>query len=157
MKKWIWISILIVVVLLGLTIKVYLKSVEPVKAAENRAISIAKEQIHLKSVSDFNLYNGSKSYSVVTGTSEEGQKLIIWVPEDNDNIIVRRASEGITKEKALEKVKSEKNPSNIISIRLGMENNRPLWEIYYQTDKNLLNYYYIDFITGEWLKDIENL
>ena len=38
-----------------------------------------------------------------------------------------------------------------------MENDIPLWEIYYRSENNLINYYYVHFLTGEWLKKIENL
>jgi uncharacterized protein YpmB len=38
-----------------------------------------------------------------------------------------------------------------------MEKNRPLWEIYYRSEGDLINYYYVDFETGKWWKKIENL
>ncbi|WP_075982101.1 cell wall elongation regulator TseB-like domain-containing protein [Bacillus massilinigeriensis] len=157
MKKWILITTLSIVIIIGITIKVYFKAVEPVRTAEERAISIAEQQTDLKTTDDFYLYNGTESYSVITGTNSKGQKVIIWVPDKDENIYVRRASEGITREKALQKLYDEKKPSEVIYTRLGIEYNRPLWEINYRNDQDLLNYYYIDFVTGEELKDIENL
>ena len=45
----------------------------------------------------------------------------------------------------------------IISVKLGIENGVPLWEIHSRTKGDLLNYHAVVFETGEWLKKIENL
>ncbi|MCM3114600.1 DUF5590 domain-containing protein [Neobacillus sp. MER 74] len=157
MKKWIIVLSIIVLAFCGLLIKVYLSALDPVKTAETKAVSRAQEKISLKEVEDFHIYNGIETINVIEGKSKNGDKIIVWMPEKSKEIIVRKAKNGLTKEEAIQKLQQEKSPKKIISVRLGMEKNIPLWEIYYRSNNNLINYYYVHFDTGEWLKKIENL
>jgi uncharacterized protein YpmB len=157
MKKWIIVLSIIVVAFCGLLIKVYLSALDPVKAAETKAVSRAQEEISLKEVEDFHIYNGIETVNVIEGKSKNGDKIIVWMPEKSKEIFVRKAKNGLTREEAIQKLQQEKSPKKIISVRLGMEKNIPLWEIYYRSNNNLINYYYVHFDTGEWLKKIENL
>jgi uncharacterized protein YpmB len=157
MKKWIMVLSILVLVLCGLLIKVYLSAVDPVKAAQKKAVSLAKEEVALTEVEDFHIYNGNETVDVIEGKSKENENIIVWIPEKSKEIFVRKAKDGLTKEAAIQKLQQEKSPKKIISVRLGMEKNIPLWEIYYRSNNNLINYYYVHFDTGEWLKKIENL
>jgi len=157
MKKWIIVLSIIVLAFCGLLIKVYLSALDPVKAAETKAVSRAQEEISLKEVEDFHIYNGIETVNVIEGKSKNGDQIIVWMPEKSKEIFVRKAKNGLTKEEAIQKLQQEKSPKKIISVRLGMEKNIPLWEIYYRSNNNLINYYYVHFDTGEWLKKIENL
>ncbi|MEH7504627.1 DUF5590 domain-containing protein [Neobacillus drentensis] len=157
MKKWIIFIVIFVVVILGLLIKVYFTSVGPVKAAEKKAFAQANEEISLKEVEDFHIYNGLETVNVLEGKSTKGEKIIVWIPEKSKKVFVKKAKDGLSKEEAIQKLLQEKKPKKIISVRLGMEKNIPLWEIYYRSKNNLINYYYVHFETGEWLKKIENL
>ncbi|MBS4191005.1 DUF5590 domain-containing protein [Bacillus sp. FJAT-49705] len=158
MKKIIIIFLIILAVGLGSGIFVYLKAVEPVKAAEKKAIEVALKETRLKEVDDFQLYNGQETYYVLKGKDKNGTAIYVWIPEKEGRIIVRNVKDGVSKQEALNKLKVEKNPKEIISIRLGIiEKNVPIWEIYYRTEGDLINYYYVDFETGKWLKNIENL
>lgn len=157
MKKWITlISIAVLVVILA-SVKYYMSALEPVKAAEERAVTIAQEQSDIVTVDDFYMFYGEEAYAVVQGKDKKGTKWIVWVPEKKGEVISKKASSGISKKEAIAKLLEEKKPSEIISVKLGMESNRPLWEIHYGVNGNSLNYYYVDFKTGEWLKKIENL
>ncbi|WHY65480.1 DUF5590 domain-containing protein [Neobacillus sp. SuZ13] len=157
MKKWIIVLSIIVVAFCGLLIKVYLSALDPVKTAETKAVSRAQEETSLKEVEDFHIYNGIETVNVIEGKSKNGNKIIVWMPEKSKEIFVRKAKNGLTREEAIQKLQQEKSPKEIISVRLGMEKNIPLWEIYYRSNNNLINYYYVHFDTGEWLKKIENL
>ncbi|ULT55452.1 DUF5590 domain-containing protein [Neobacillus drentensis] len=157
MKKWILIPVIVLIVIIGLFLKVYFSSVQPVKAAEKKAVSLAKDKVQLSEVDDFHIYNGIETVNVIEGKNKKGSKVIVWIPEKSKKVIIKKAKDGITKEEAIQKLLQEKQPKKIISVRLGMEKNIPLWEIYYRSENNLINYYYVHFETGEWLKKIENL
>lgn len=159
MKKWIWIIIIVIVVLIGIGINVYINALEPLKKAESKAEAIALEETEMKIIHDFSIYNGSNTYYIVRGTDETGQELIAWIPEKEEKrkIIVKKEKDGISKEEAIQELYNKKKPDEIMTVKLGMEKNIPLWEIYYRSNDDLINYYYIDFETGEWLKDIQNL
>jgi uncharacterized protein YpmB len=157
MKKWIIFLAIFVVIILGLAIKIYFSAVNPVKAAEKKAVKLANESIQINVVQDFHIYNGIETVNVIEGNSKNGEKIIVWIPEKSKQVFVRKAKDGLSKEEAVQKLLQEKSPKKIISVRLGMEKNIPLWEIYYRSQNNLINYYYVHFDTGEWLKKIENL
>ncbi|MGF6948660.1 uncharacterized protein YpmB [Neobacillus sp. B4I6] len=157
MKKWIIFIVIFIVVIFGLLIKVYFTSVYPVKAAEKKAVALANKEISIKEVEDFHIYNGIETVNVIEGKSNNGEKIIVWIPEKSKKVYVKKAKDGLSKEEAIQKLIQEKSPKKVISVRLGMEKNIPLWEIYYRSNNNLINYYYVHFETGEWLKKIENL
>ena len=157
MKKWIVFLVLFVIVIIGILIKVYFSSVEPVKAAEKKAVALANKKIQISEVQDFHIYNGLETVNVIEGKNNKGEKIIVWIPDKSKKVYVQKAKNGISEDEAVQKLLQEKNPKKIISVRLGMEKNIPLWEIYYRSENNLINYYYVHFETGEWLKKIENL
>ncbi|MFZ7943065.1 MULTISPECIES: DUF5590 domain-containing protein [Bacillaceae] len=157
MKKWIISSVIVLIVILGIAIKIYFSSVEPVKAAEKKSIELAKNKVQFSEVQDFHIYNGLETVYVIEGKNKQGEQVIVWIPEKSKKVFVKKAKKGLSKEKAVQKLLQEKNPKKIVSVRLGMEKNIPLWEIYYRSENNLINYYYVHFETGEWLKKIENL
>lgn len=159
MKKWLWISGFLIVVIIAVSFFVYIKAMEPVNEAEEIATKIAKEEASITTVHDFSIYNGTNTYYIIQGKASSGKNIIVWIPEEekNRNIIVREAKRGVSKEEAIGILKEKKSPKEIKSIKLGMENNIPLWEIYYSSADDSISYYYIDFATGRMLKDIENL
>ncbi len=157
MKKWIILLVFILVAALGISVKVYYSAMSPVKAAEKQAVAIAGRKAKFSKIEDFHIYNGLETINVIEGKNKNGEKIIVWVPEKSKNVVIKKAKSGLSKEEAIQKLLREKNPKEIISVRLGMEKNIPLWEIYYRSENNLINYYYIEFETGEWLKKIENL
>jgi uncharacterized protein YpmB len=157
MKKILLVLGILVLVILGILIKVYLSAVDPIKTAEKKAVNLAKEKVQVSEVNDFHVYHGLETVDVIEGKNNKGEKIIVWIPEKTKKVIVKKAKNGLTKNEAVHKLLQEQNPKKIISVRLGMEKNIPLWEIYYRSNNNLINYYYVDFETGEWLKKIENL
>jgi len=157
MKKWIIFLVVFFVVIIGVITKVYFSAVAPVRAAEKKSVALAKDKVQLSEVQDFHIYNGIETVNVIEGKNNKNEKIIVWIPEKSKSVIVKKAKDGISKEEAVKILMQEKQPKKIISVRLGMENNKPLWEIYYRSENNLINYYYVLFETGEWLKKIENL
>jgi uncharacterized protein YpmB len=160
-KKWIFISVLIIFTITGIVINVYLNAVEPVKAAEEEAVKIASKETNLTDFTNFSLYSGEETYYVMTGKNAKQEAVYVWINEKNNEIITRNAKNGITKKEALNKLYQEKNPNEIIEVRLGMariqKTDRPAWEIFYRNNSDTINYYYVDFDTGEKLRAIDNL
>jgi uncharacterized protein YpmB len=157
-KKWIWIiTIIVVVVVLGLSVNVYRNAVKPVNTAEEKAVSIAKKKTDLVDVEDFHLYHGEETIYVIEGKNTKGENIIIWIPKKDGKMMVKKASKGLSKRDAINSLPEGSNPKKILSVRLGMEKGFPLWEIYYLSENNLINYYLVFFESGEMLRNIENL
>jgi uncharacterized protein YpmB len=157
MKKWIWSFFVLIIIIASYLTHTYLQAIQPIKNAKQQAEKIVLEQTDIVNVLSFEEYHGLESIWVVHGENQKGEKLIVWIPEEHDNMKVLKENDGIKVKDAINKVKQLSNPKKIIDVRLGMEKGIPLWEIYYLSDSNLINYYHVDFVTGEWLKRIENL
>lgn len=157
MKKWIWIITIAVIIVIGLYVRVYLKAVDPLDLAEKKAVAIAKEKTDLNITEDFHLYHGTETIYVIEGRNSKNESIIVWIPEKSGKPTVIHANKGLSEQEAINRLYEDGNPKEILAVRLGMENEFPLWEIYYLSDNNLINYYYVHFETGERLKQIENL
>lgn len=156
-KKWFLIIGFAVIIIITIGTTIYLNAIEPLKSAEEKAIGIAMAETPLTVVDEFNIYNGEETYYVLQGKNGDGTKLIVWVPEEKGKLMVKKASDGITKKQATDTVSVEIATDTIITVKLGMEKGIPLWEVHSKTKGNLLNYYSVEFETGDWLKKIENL
>lgn len=157
MKKVLLIISLLLIVLVTAAGFIYSNAVDPLKKAEEKAVKIAKEETKLRTVEEFSIYNGEETYYILQGKNDKGIKIIVWVPEKGGDVTVQRASNGISRQQAINKVAKEIGSDKLISVKLGMENGIPLWEIHSQSQSGLLNYYSLVFQTGDWLKKIENL
>ncbi|MGM0899872.1 MAG: DUF5590 domain-containing protein [Bacillota bacterium] len=160
MKKWIIISIVILLASSVGLISVYLNATKPLRIAEKKAIEIAKQETNLTDFHDFQLSNGESTYFVLRAKNPNEEEVYVWISEADGKALIKKVSSGVTEEEAVQTVYSNKDPKEIISVRLGMtkiqKTTRPAWEIYYRTDNGRLNYYYVDFETGEKLRAIDN-
>ncbi|MBM7584317.1 uncharacterized protein YpmB [Bacillus pakistanensis] len=158
MKKMIFIIVFILLIGIGLSIKVYVDARSPFNEKTEEAITLAKSQEKISKVDSASIYNGTKSYVVLIGKNAEKEKVIVWVPnKKKDKMITQKWANGISKEKAVNKLKNEESTKEILSVKLGLEEVGPVWEITYLNNKDQLNYYYLLFESGEWWKKIENL
>ncbi|MDQ0244042.1 uncharacterized protein YpmB [Bacillus fengqiuensis] len=154
MKKWgIIISLFLILVGLGAS-NLYFKALQPKRDAEEQAVQKAKEVYDLKEIISTHTYYGSYTYYIVKAKNKKNEKVIVWVPknEKKHDMIVRKESSGISRDKVISIVQKERSPEKIKSIRLAMENELPMWEVTYIDEKNSFTYYYVDFQTGEFLK-----
>jgi uncharacterized protein YpmB len=161
MKKYLLILGIFLLIILGILIKVYVTAVHPIKVAENKAVSLAKEKGYFSEVNDFHVYHGpkkeDKTVDVIEGKNKKGEKVIVWIEEKSKKITVRRAKNGVSKKEAVQVFLKDQNPKKIISVRLGLIEKTPVWEIYYRSNGNLINYYYVNFDTGKWYKKYLNI
>lgn len=154
MKKWgIIISLFLILVGIGAS-NLYFKALQPKRDAEKQAVQKVRETYDLAEVSSTDTYYGSDTYYIVKAKNKKNEKVIVWVPknEKKHDMIVRKESSGVSRDKVISIVQKERSPEKIKSIRLAMENKLPMWEVTYIDEKNSFTYYYVDFRTGEFLK-----
>ncbi|MGN1402464.1 MAG: DUF5590 domain-containing protein [Bacillus sp. (in: firmicutes)] len=142
MKKWIWIVSTIVVLLLGYIVYSAMAGIQVKKTAEEEATKFAIDKGGLISVDEFYLYHGSKTYSVVVGKSKDKTEYVLWIPEDlkKENVKKMKYASGYSKEEIIEKVKAEHNPHEIVTVKLGMKKDVPVWEVTVKDEKGGLTY-----------------
>ncbi|MCB5238704.1 DUF5590 domain-containing protein [Niallia circulans] len=156
MKKWIWIIIVVFLIGLAVSINTYFKAMKPVKSAREMAEEIAKNETDLKNMDSFQLYNGKESYYILEGKNDDNEDIIVWINEKTHQVTEKRKKDGLTKQEALNILLSKQTPEKVNAVRLGMYDGLPVWEIFSHTDKDSINYHWIDFETGEILLTIEN-
>ncbi|MBN8190715.1 DUF5590 domain-containing protein [Bacillus sp. NTK074B] len=158
MKKVITIVVVLFIVI-GVTssVLIYQISRDPLDQEADMALKRVADETAIVKVENTSFYNGSKSYVVVTGENNTKEKLIAWVPKKKGDIVEKKWADGITKDQAINKLKDEKKPKELLSVRLGYESVGPVWEMTYLDQQDNLNYYYLLFSTGEWWRKIENL
>jgi len=152
MRKWGFILIAAVCIFIWIAVETYGSAVEPKRLAQSKALQRAKEEVEFAEIHDIHTYHGDQQYITIMGTDKADNHIIVWVPENEERVIVKKANKGITKEDAISKLKADRNPKEIISIRLGMENELPLWEITYIDRENRYSFYYLSFEDGTFLR-----
>ncbi|WP_409288916.1 DUF5590 domain-containing protein [Peribacillus sp. SCS-37] len=152
MKKWMIFGVIAVLIVVTFTYITYHKAVKPKKAAFAE-LEQAAEREGLAETDEYYLYHGSKSYSVAVGKDKSGKRKVLWIPsEKNGDVIKADYDSGITRQQVINQVRRERKPDKILSVKLGMENDVPLWEVIYQNEAKQINYEYFDFKTGDMLK-----
>ncbi|MEH7236552.1 cell wall elongation regulator TseB-like domain-containing protein [Bacillus sp. JJ1562] len=156
MKKWIiGILVVLLVFIIWRGVNIYQSALEPLDNAEAIGNEIALEKTPIETIEDSYTYFGTKAYQVVIGKNDEGDKMIAWVPQKKGEIVTRFERDGITEKDALAIIKSERDPQEIRSVKLGLEDNIPIWEIIYIGRDNRLTYHKLYFENGKYRDSIK--
>ncbi|APH04635.1 DUF5590 domain-containing protein [Bacillus weihaiensis] len=117
---------------------------------------IAKNEGNLTVIDDVATYNADQQYHIISGRTNSNDKIYVWVPqtteEKNKKIIVKKQEDGITSSQALKYVQSKYEVTKLISVKIGMDNNIPIWEVKYRDELNRYTFDYVQFSTGEIIK-----
>mgnify|MGYP001947828074 CR=1 FL=1 len=158
MKKLGIILAIVIVVVAAFSAYIYASAKNPYQKAEEEAVKAAKDRGILTSVDQFYLYNSKKTYYVLIGENKKHQKIVVWIPKhQKDKMMYEKYSNGISEQEAVDKLYKEEKPAKLLSVRLGMEEVGPVWEMSYLDKDGDLNYYYVLFKNGEWWKKIKNI
>ncbi len=148
------IAFLVLLVVLLFYIILYTVADKPRREAYDQAKSVAEKEVGMQEYTDFYMYQGNEHWDVITGVDKKGKEVGVWIPDGKDKPVTIALSEGISEEKAIAYVKQQESVEEIMSAKLGMEKNKPLWEVTYLDKENNLGYYYIDFYGKEVFKKI---
>lgn len=137
---------LILLVLLISAATVLFLAMKPRLSAEKVATQVAVDTADLVQTSSVDLYNGSKTYYSVYGTTASGDQKIVSVGEDNGKVFVYSVSDGISRKEA-EQVAAANGAIGISKVVYGIDGKTPIWEVT-ATD----GYYLVNFETSELVK-----
>ncbi|SUO80714.1 membrane protein [Streptococcus equinus] len=137
---------LILLVLLISAATVLFLAMKPRLSAEKVATQVAIDTADLVQTSSVDLYNGSKTYYSVYGTTASGDQKIVSVGEDNGKVFVYSVSDGISCKEA-EQVAAANGATGISKVVYGIDGKTPIWEVT-ATD----GYYLVNFETSELVK-----
>lgn len=156
MKKWIiWILVLLLIIITWTGISIYQSALKPFNNAQSKGNEIALEKTAIETIEESYTYFGTKAYQVVIGKNDKGEKMMAWIPEKDGEIVTRSERDGITEKEAIAILKREREPQEIRSVKLGIEDNIPIWEIIYIGSDNRLTYHKLYFETGKYRNSIK--
>lgn len=147
--------LIILIFLVGWSI--YAVGNHPKAEAERQATTIAKRYANLKTRTDFYIYNRENTYYTVAGKNNKGQRILVIVPQKNGSVRVVKQSTGLTEQQALAQVKSNGHPKRVLKAVPGIFNDKVVWEVTYLNSKGNLCYDLINFKTGSYVQQINNL
>lgn len=150
MKKWILIIILVIVAGISYGVYVYNNTMSNKHLGEDKAIADAKKEASLSTITATDYYHGMSSYTIIEGTNSTGEQMIVWVPTSGGKVLSKQKKDGISQQQAAQIVTKDKQPKQIIKVKLGAENETPLWEITYIDQSNRYHYYYVNFTDGKF-------
>lgn len=158
MKKWIiigFISIsLICIIAVGI---IYSNATRPIVEKEETFIQMAKEQSNVVNIDKVDWFHYIDSYFVVKGTNHKGEKVIVWINEETEQLYTELAQKGKTEEEIMDALNqnlidglsSQDVPKEYIHVKLGMYETSPIWEVTYIDQRNRYTFLYLDFYTGK--------
>ncbi|OLF48040.1 hypothetical protein BU200_09905 [Streptococcus acidominimus] len=120
-------------------------SARPFLQGRQQAEQLARQYAGIASISKISRYNGEKSYYMVDGKNQSEEHLLVLIPEASSDILVYKATDGISQEEA-ENIAKEKGAGEIAKVTFGYFNNQPIWEV-----KSGQTYYTIAFEDGSLL------
>lgn len=147
--------LIILIFLVGWSI--YAVGNHPKAEAERQATTIAKRYANLKTRTDFYIYNRENTYYTIAGKNNKGQRILVIVPQKNGSVRVVKQSTGLTEQQALAQVKSNEHPKRVLKAVPGIFNDKVVWEVTYLNSKGNLCYDLINFKTGSYVQQINNL
>lgn len=153
MKKRLMIVAVFVMILTVVVAGFYYQMIRtPLTNEEQEAVAIALAETELEQVEAVEFYHGTDSYQVIRGTDHDGEQLIVWVSTDENEIVMRRAKDGLSHEQVEQFASQQLAPRELISIRLGIEQDLPVYEITYLDNERRYAYYYMTFKDGTFVK-----
>lgn len=138
-------TVLVVTVIASITAMLFVAT-KPYVDAEKQVIAIAESKADIRTVSEFNIYNGQATYYGLLGKSSKGEKLAIIVSKDSGVVDIYKQSDCISKSVA-EKAAKAYGAKKISYVHLGKYKKTPIWEV-----KSGTKYFLVDFISGQVIK-----
>lgn len=159
MLNWIkFITVFLLTLFTVITIAIFYNANKPLSTEKKKAVEAAEQTGQIETVLDVQPYNGTSSFVTVFGENPEGEKVAVFVDGSKDDMFEEvKLADGISADEAMEIVLKEQKVDKIMHVLLGIEDDEPIWEVAFKNEHGKLNYVYIQFRDGEWVKRILNL
>lgn len=152
-KRTLWgLLVLILVILIG-----YFFANQPRSSARRQTVNIAKRYAHLHSPGQFYIYNRESTYYTIAGRNQQNQPILVMVSQHGGNVRILKASAGLSADAVKQMTKQRRAPKQILKVAPGIFNDKVVWEVTYRNKKNQLCYDLINFKTGKYVQQINNL
>ncbi|AOM82839.1 cell wall elongation regulator TseB-like domain-containing protein [Salisediminibacterium beveridgei] len=175
MRGWIT-AVLVIVFMAGMTTfyLLFTSAQSPLEEREIEAIEFARQHTTFQEIEQMEHFHGTRSYQVIDTQNEQGEDIFIWVEERfevdepviNDDfepdieqddeeprrLIIRRHSEGISKEDVNAHIRDHLEIDRLNHVKLGMIGRTPIYEVNYISTEGRQSYYYVTFEDGRYIR-----
>ncbi|MCQ9209888.1 cell wall elongation regulator TseB-like domain-containing protein [Granulicatella seriolae] len=156
-RKTLFIITISLLSIIFIAARIFYTSQQSLVTAKDQAIEMIKDKVQFKSISDFYWYNTDKTYYSLAGVDQNDQAIYAIVSPETKELVTLVQDQVVNEEDARSITVQDKAPLKVLSARLGMIGEEPVWEVNYQMTSKAMGYYYISAKTGKWIKDIENI
>lgn len=133
------------------------KSLSPLKQAQAETIDLAERKADLVEAKDFYWYNGNDTYLTLSGKNSADEEIVVIVKQEGGSIEVFKQEDILSKSEAIAQVFELEEPARILEARMGIHNDRAIWEVSFRQDDGRIGYTMFSLNTGEWIRTIKNI
>ncbi|MCS7462515.1 DUF5590 domain-containing protein [Paenibacillus doosanensis] len=114
---------------------------------QRAAVQTAYQKTLLTKADKVERFVGDKPYTVIHGENKIGQKMIVWVGEEE--LFAQMASDGVTEEQIEAQVEAKHPEADLLRAMPGVLNGALIWEAFYKlpADDSGDERYYYDYYT----------
>lgn len=144
-------------VIFGSLLWLFIQSQQKITQAEEETRALVNLDYPIKTVNHFYWTSNQNSYFSLDFVDEAGQRRYAIINPNGGDIEYYTPSDIISSDDAVSIAASEYEIQKLLNVRLGMIDQKPVWEVVFNDENNFMTYYFIDAQTGEWLQTIGNL
>ena len=152
MKKFFWTTLIILILFVFVFFSFFYRIWKVEKTTENQMIDKVKDTLPLmKQVDQVHYFSGDQTYYVMLGKDVVGDKLMVWV--NQNEMRYRYLPKYLTEEQIKELIKQTEKNITIERITPGViDQERLIYEVLFEDKEKRLGYLYYDLQTGEFIK-----
>lgn len=156
-RKTVSVLTAIFLILLMSILGVFMQSQSRVNQAEEETVSLVEFDYDVDKINKFYWITTDNTYFSLDFIDQEGAQHFAIVAQDGGDVQYYTENQIISEQDASDIAINETSLMNIIQTRLGLLDQKPIWEVTLKNENNTLTYYYIDAATGRWVKTISNI
>lgn len=156
-RKTVSVLTAIFLILLVSILGVFMQSQARVNQAEEETVSLVEFDYDVDKINKFYWITTDNTYFSLDFIDQEGAQHFAIVAQDGGDVQYYTENQIISEQDASDIAINETSLMNIIQTRLGLLDQKPIWEVTLKNENNTLTYYYIDAATGRWVKTISNI
>lgn len=157
MKKFLTGLLVTMLVLIFAVSIILIRSLSPYNQAKAETTDVASRRADLVQADEFYWFNGNETYFTITGKNSEGTSIVVIVQQDGGEIEVLNEADTISKNRAVQLTLDRETPKKILEARIGMDIDRPIWEVSFEQENGSIGYVKFSLTSGEWIRTIKNI
>ena len=148
---------LLILLVMAFFLFLFMRSQASFNQAEEEAVRLVSYDHDISAVNYFYWTTTDGTYFSLDFTDGEGQDYYAIIAQDGGEVSYYTHDDLISKEDALSITLNDKDPYELMQVRLGLFEEKPVWEVTIKNDNDTISYYYLNAKNGQWVQSIENI